>query len=226
MNRIRWSNGSRERDAFKVSKKEEENDQLSASRYNKNFKSDSKQLIERPDCGPYSALHSDKFMEFETVFWTHASQEQNLHSTRNKLNERYTNTASDSNSDVMNSTYMIEFDNDQASDIQEEIMHDQDAVDIRECNVFATQNKLQTHIKNYRLLESKPENKFTCEKCGRSYTQEGNLNRHKKLECDVMPQFKCNFCYKRFKRNTHLRRHIIQVHQKTNKQTKYYFAPS
>ncbi|XP_033208764.1 zinc finger protein 726-like [Belonocnema kinseyi] len=126
--------------------------------------------------------------------------------------------------------FCIEYENDETLEIKDEVIQDQGivtsrkcdenyekksfTVNLRETNILAAKKKLRTNNKKQKCQKLKPEKKYKCEKCGRSYTQIGNLTRHKKLECDVMPQFKCNFCDKRFKRNPNLRRHIVQVHQK------------
>ncbi|XP_033208629.1 histone-lysine N-methyltransferase MECOM-like [Belonocnema kinseyi] len=166
-----------------------------------NYKGDAKTSTERPDSGPFSALHPGHFLEFETVFWTPESDEPNLLCVGNQSTEKYI-----------------------TADIKEELIQDQETANMRQPNMFAGQNRLQTRTRTQRIVESKPENKYKCEKCGRSYTQEGNLGRHLKFECGVTPQFRCNFCDRRFKRNAHLQRHVAQVHQKTKKQKAYYFA--
>ncbi|XP_033231774.1 zinc finger protein 519-like [Belonocnema kinseyi] len=171
-------------------------DQPSASSKNQNLKTVFKKSKGRPSGGSYSAPHCGD-LEFQTVF-------------------------------------CIEYENDKTLEIKEEIIQDQEratdqkfhdkfetnlcAADITEANIFTVKNKLKTHIKKENIQDPSLDKMFTCEKCGRTYNREANLTRHKKLECDVMPQFRCKFCGKRFKRNTHLRRHTVNVHQKTNLQ--------
>lgn len=54
-----------------------------------NLKSDVKKSTERPDSGPFSALHTGHFLEFESVFWTPESDEPNLLCVGNQSNEKY-----------------------------------------------------------------------------------------------------------------------------------------
>lgn len=53
------------------------------------------------------------------------------------------------------------------------------------------------------------ENRWICPKhCGRSYKDTKQLNRHIN-ECGVPPRFKCGKCSKSFKRNGHLKQHLM-----------------
>ncbi|XP_033231860.1 zinc finger protein 780B-like [Belonocnema kinseyi] len=54
----------------------------------KYFGSASKKPIRRPHDGPYSALHSSNFLEFETIFWSYPREERNLSSDRTHSNEK------------------------------------------------------------------------------------------------------------------------------------------
>ncbi|XP_033231801.1 zinc finger protein 701-like [Belonocnema kinseyi] len=68
-----------------------------------------------------------------------------------------------------------------------------------------------------KIFESnvESEKKYKCEKCARTYGQKKDLNRHRKFECDVIPQFRCNFCGKLFKRIGTMSSHVDRVHHKT-----------
>jgi hypothetical protein len=39
---------------------------------------------------------------------------------------------------------------------------------------------------------------FTCQKCGKSYNWNYNLNRHMRFECGIGNKFECSVCHKRF----------------------------
>jgi len=50
--------------------------------------------------------------------------------------------------------------------------------------------------------------------CGRSYKNKGDLMRHKKKECGIAPQYRCDTCNKMFKHVHHLKSHMIVIHHK------------
>lgn len=52
-----------------------------------------------------------------------------------------------------------------------------------------------------------------CPACGRVYKWKMTLTRHLRLECGQEPQFLCNHCLMRFKRKSHLERHLRLRHQ-------------
>lgn len=54
--------------------------------------------------------------------------------------------------------------------------------------------------------------RHVCEICGRSYVQSQHLNRHKRYECGIEPQFKCEFCPYKAKRKQHLKAHCVIKH--------------
>lgn len=58
---------------------------------------------------------------------------------------------------------------------------------------------------------------FTCNNCFKSYTQKGNLMHHKKFGCvDKANRSICPICLKLFKYPYCLKRHMENVHVKTN----------
>ncbi|XP_033231832.1 zinc finger protein 595-like [Belonocnema kinseyi] len=125
--------------------------------------------------------------------------------------------------------YLIEYENDESLDIKEELIQDQGTIPapkqnktnqskfctvyIRADDILEATSKSQT-LKKEKIQKSEQEKKHTCEKCARSYKWKRDLNRHLKYECDVNPQFTCNFCGKLFRRKSHMNGHIVQVHQK------------
>ena len=60
------------------------------------------------------------------------------------------------------------------------------------------------------------EGRFKCERCGKSYNWNYNLNRHMRFECGIGNRFQCGVCKRRFphKQNAaiHLKRkHLLQM---------------
>ncbi|XP_033210147.1 zinc finger and SCAN domain containing protein 4D-like [Belonocnema kinseyi] len=153
-----------------------------------------------------------------------------------RFEEKYIKTEipSDNNSgaDILTT---IEYNNDESLDIKEEIIQDQGTVTGQksdekyqkklcavnttgEADIFADKNDVISKTKQ-KIQDLKPKRIFKCPKCARTYKWRENLRRHKKFECDVMPQFTCTFCSKRFKRKSHMIIHINQMHLKTNPKT-------
>ncbi|XP_068892654.1 longitudinals lacking protein, isoforms H/M/V isoform X9 [Tenebrio molitor] len=56
--------------------------------------------------------------------------------------------------------------------------------------------------------------RFTCERCGRSYKHRSNLSNHKREECGKPPSYFCPICNKGFKKKQHMQRHLT-VHSGT-----------
>lgn len=52
-----------------------------------------------------------------------------------------------------------------------------------------------------------------CIDCGKIYKQWGNLSRHQKYECGVLPRFMCFYCPHRSKRRAHMESHILLRHK-------------
>jgi len=53
---------------------------------------------------------------------------------------------------------------------------------------------------------------YHCDGCQRKYRNMGSLIRHKRYECGLQPQFRCDICMKSFTRNTTLRDHRFNMH--------------
>lgn len=60
---------------------------------------------------------------------------------------------------------------------------------------------------------NKPQGRFTCSKCSRSYRRKDSLQRHVQWECGKEPQFVCPYCPQRCKRKAHWQRHIRRQHK-------------
>ncbi|XP_033210171.1 zinc finger protein 723-like [Belonocnema kinseyi] len=126
-------------------------------------------------------------------------------------------------------------DNYETLEIKEEIIEDQEttkekrnnnyesklcAVDIKEGNISSTKNKLRSQNKQ-KIQESRHKSgrKYKCEKCARTYKLKHTLKSHQKYDCNVVPQYSCKFCGKKFKRIYSMSRHIGRLHLKTDLQT-------
>lgn len=61
-------------------------------------------------------------------------------------------------------------------------------------------------------------NRYTCDKCNKSYKHNRSLNSHKKYECGKEPQFVCDFdgCTFRTKKKSNLTAHICNIHSTTS----------
>ena len=68
---------------------------------------------------------------------------------------------------------------------------------------FPTVKKLHRHEKTH--IAEKP---FPCDQCQRSYAQQGELNRHKKMSHGENKFFMCNKCSKTFRREEPYEEHI------------------
>ncbi|XP_033231848.1 zinc finger protein 208-like [Belonocnema kinseyi] len=127
-------------------------------------------------------------------------------------------------------TCVIEYSSDDTMTIKDEIIFDDRETTIRTCNeryepklcvyikkdIFPT-NQLPIR-KEKKIQESELESykKYKCEKCARTYKKKQSLVTHKKFECDVVPQFGCKLCDKRFKRKFHVNAHVNRVHHNAN----------
>ncbi|XP_033208723.1 zinc finger protein 26-like [Belonocnema kinseyi] len=130
-------------------------------------------------------------------------------------------------------TREVEYKNTENVEIKEEIIEDDETtgqqynkeyesqwytVDIKETHNSDISSQLPTHQEQkIQESEQEPERKFKCEKCARTYTLKQNLKFHQKYQCgDVLPQFSCKYCNKRFKQKSHMTRHMRYTHLKPN----------
>ncbi|XP_033231764.1 zinc finger protein 808-like [Belonocnema kinseyi] len=130
---------------------------------------------------------------------------------------------------------LIEYDNDETVDIKDEITQDQDTeevtgrsfntkYDLKVCTGRTREGMLagimkQPSQQKQEDQDSEPKNKYKCTKCARSYKAKGQLTKHQKYQCGVMPKFRCQLCYRRFKLKDYLNRHVKVVHCKTSSDT-------
>jgi hypothetical protein len=55
---------------------------------------------------------------------------------------------------------------------------------------------------------------FQCPNCGKFYKYRRNMLSHLKLECGMEPQFRCQFCPRRYKQKSKLQIHVGSKHSK------------
>lgn len=58
-------------------------------------------------------------------------------------------------------------------------------------------------------------NRFTCEKCCKSYATKSTLNRHLNWECGRLPSFGCKICTYKCKQRFNMIVHLDSKHGKT-----------
>lgn len=63
-----------------------------------------------------------------------------------------------------------------------------------------------SHISFFFVLD--PGTRFNCHQCGRVYKRKIHLNSHLRYECGKEPQFKCDFCDKKFHQKSNYRAHV------------------
>ncbi|XP_033210162.1 zinc finger imprinted 3-like [Belonocnema kinseyi] len=177
---------------------------------------------------PYSDLHGDGFLGFQTVFLKHESEEQGPPSDINQLYDKCISTegSSHNKSNAKSSAYIIEYDNDKNVEIKEEIIECQGTgrkCDQKYVNILCTPGLSNSEILPFKKQQShkkqknqqgrhESEHKYKCEKCARTYKQKENLISHQKFECGIMPQFTCKFCSKQFKWKSDMIRHVSHLH--------------
>ena len=51
-------------------------------------------------------------------------------------------------------------------------------------------------------------NKYSCNRCGRSYLHQATLVRHQRYECGISASYPCQLCGRKFKRRDVLKGHL------------------
>lgn len=54
---------------------------------------------------------------------------------------------------------------------------------------------------------------FKCDRCGKVYKYLRGMRQHKKLECNVEPQFPCPYCPSQFRYRQNIREHVRNYHE-------------
>ncbi|XP_033208696.1 zinc finger protein 761-like [Belonocnema kinseyi] len=100
---------------------------------------------------------------------------------------------------------------DKSVDIKEEIIEDEATCSK---DILTVKEQMQTRGKRkIRKSNQESEKKYKCGKCAHSYVSKANLYRHTRFECNVEPQFSCEFCGRRFTQKTSLKVHLDRLHQ-------------
>ncbi|XP_033210166.1 zinc finger protein 585B-like [Belonocnema kinseyi] len=159
----------------------------------------------------------------------HEKEEHNLPFYENQLDEKYITTEilPANNSETKTLTCVVEYDIDDTLEIKEEIIQEKETVNMPKCDKRYKSKLRTTEKRDYILVDKKLlnqkkqktrkakqnlENKYVCEKCAKSYKWRDSLVRHKKLECNVIPQFICKFCSKQFTQKGSMNIHINDMH--------------
>jgi len=58
-------------------------------------------------------------------------------------------------------------------------------------------------------------NKYSCQRCGRSYLHQATLVRHQRYECGITASYPCRLCGRKFKRRDVLKGHMEKCMNKT-----------
>ena len=85
----------------------------------------------------------------------------------------------------------------------------------------------QSGLSRGDLVEEKPSllgepgrdpvsNKYSCQRCGRSYLHQATLVRHQRYECGISASYPCQLCGRKFKRRDVLKGHMEKCMSKSN----------
>ena len=66
---------------------------------------------------------------------------------------------------------------------------------------------------NKNKKEAAGRQAFKCQKCGKSYNWNYNLNRHMRFECGIQNRFECSMCQKRFPYKQNVAIHLKRKHK-------------
>lgn len=61
-----------------------------------------------------------------------------------------------------------------------------------------------------------PVNPYPCPTCSRTYKSKKSVYKHKKYQCGMEPQFKCNFCLHRTYFKANMKKHCKLKHKSEN----------
>ena len=59
-------------------------------------------------------------------------------------------------------------------------------------------------------------NKYSCNRCGRSYLHQATLVRHQRYECGISASYPCQLCGRKFKRRDVLKGHMDKCMSRSN----------
>merc|ERR1712106_1264554 len=83
----------------------------------------------------------------------------------------------------------------------------------------------QSGLSRSDLVDEKPNmndsrdpmtNKYSCQRCGRSYLHQATLVRHQRYECGISASYPCQLCGRKFKRRDVLKGHMEKCINKAN----------
>merc|ERR1719285_51491 len=73
--------------------------------------------------------------------------------------------------------------------------------------------KKQSSNPRKREIVKSEKQSFKCQKCGKSYNWNYNLNRHMRFECGIQNRFECAMCHKRFPYKQNAAIHLKRKHK-------------
>jgi len=75
--------------------------------------------------------------------------------------------------------------------------------------------KKEESLASSNLVKKEKEQKqsFKCQKCGKCYNWNYNLNRHMRFECGIENRFECSMCQKRFPYKQNVAIHLKRKHK-------------
>ncbi|XP_064651993.1 zinc finger protein 91-like [Lineus longissimus] len=79
--------------------------------------------------------------------------------------------------------------------------------------ILSTTQELMEHMRNHDplLASTEPVNKHACEVCGKRFPKVEDLQRHMDVHAE-WKRIECNICHDTFKQISHLKNHILVVH--------------
>ncbi|XP_033231828.1 zinc finger protein 91-like [Belonocnema kinseyi] len=133
--------------------------------------------------------------------------------------------------DTSEANTLIKYEIDETLEIKEEIVQDLKTITgkkhdktydstfctayVKEDEILAVKRKAP-NLRKKEFQKTKQEMKYTCEKCGRRYSEIKVLKSHQKFECEFVPEFSRKSCTQAFQRKFDRDGHIHSVHHKTD----------